>query len=109
MALKHFNEYYTQICNQYQQLQEVLQDLSNEVSNGMVEPERLEQLKKTIEPVENNYRTLGYIKYLLNKPTKKKKLNRYNGANKKLLEISKGRTQQDLVNQNNDIIQNLKI
>lgn len=109
MARKHFDEYYNQICNQYFQLQEVLQDLSNEVSNGLVEPERLEQLKNTIIPVENNYRTLGYIKYLLDKPNRKKKQPKYDNVNKKLLNQCSGRTQKDLVEQNDSIIKNLKL
>ena len=109
MARKDFDKYYLSICNQYAQLQEVLEDLSKEVSSGMIEPERIEQLKKTILPVENNYRTLSYIKYLLDMPKKKSKISRYNGANSKLLKNSKGRTQQDLEKENNDIISGLTV
>lgn len=109
MSIKHFNEYYDQICNQYFQLQQTLQDLSEEVSNGMVEPERIEQIKQTILPVENNYKTLSYIKYLLNMPNKKSKLNKYKNQQKKLVEISKGKTKEDLINQNNQILENLHL
>ena len=109
MARKDFDNYYTQICNQYFELQQVLEDLSKEVSQGMIEPERIEQLKQTIVPVENNYRTLGYIKYLLDKPTRKQKEARYKNMNKKLLKQCEGRTQEDLVKENNDIIKGLHI
>ena len=109
MARKDFDNYYNQICNQYFELQQVLEDLSKEVSEGMIEPERIEQLKQTIVPVENNYRTLGYIKYLLDKPTRKQKEVRYKNMNKKLLKQSEGRTQEDLVKENNDIIKSLHI
>ena len=109
MARKHFDEYYDKICSQFRELQTVLEDLSSEVTNGMIEPERLEQLKKTIEPVENNYRTLGYIKYLLDKPTRKQKEKRYSDMNKQLLAQSKGRTQEDIVNENQSIIDNLSL
>ena len=109
MARKDFDNYYNQICNQYFELQQVLEDLSKEVSEGMIEPERIEQLKQTIVPVENNYRTLGYIKYLLDKPTRKSKESRYKSMNKKLLKQCEGRTQKDLVRENNDIIKGLHI
>lgn len=109
MARKDFDNYYNQICNQYFELQQVLEDLSKEVSEGMIEPERIEQLKQTIVPVENNYRTLGYIKYLLDKPTRKQKEARYKSMNKKLIEQCNGRTQEDIVKENNDIIKSLHI
>lgn len=109
MARKDFDQYYNQICSQYFELQEVMKDLSEEVSNGMIEPERIEQLKQTIVPVENNYRTLGYIKYLLDKPTRKSKHAKYNQMNKKLLKQCEGRTQEDLVKENNEVISHLHI
>lgn len=109
MARRDFDNYYNQICNQYFELQQVLEDLSKEVSEGMIEPERIEQLKQTIVPVENNYRTLGYIKYLLDKPTRKQKEARYKNMSKKLLKQCEGRTREDLVKENNDIIKGLHI
>lgn len=109
MARRDFDNYYNQICNQYFELQQVLKDLSKEVSEGMIEPKRIEQLKQTIVPVENNYRTLGYIKYLLDKPKRKRKELRYRNMSKKLLKQSEGRTQKDLVRENNDIIKGLHI
>lgn len=109
MARRDFDNYYNQICNQYFELQQVLEDLSKEVSEGMIEPERIEQLKQTIVPVENNYRTLGYIKYLLDKPTRKQKEARYKNMSKKLLKQCEGRTREDLVKENNDIIKSLHI
>lgn len=109
MARKDFDKYYNNICNQYNELQEVLKDLSEEVSSGMVEPERIEQLMLTIKPVENNYRTLSYIKYLLDRPTRSAKCAKYNKMSKKLQSISVGHTQGDLEQQNKDIIANLKL
>lgn len=109
MARKDFNDYYDNICSQYLELQEVLKDLSAEVSNGMIEPERIEQLMLTIKPVENNYRTLSYIKYLLDKPNKTSKVARYNKMSKNLQSVSKGHTQNDLETQNRKIIDNLKL
>lgn len=106
---KDFDDYYNQICKQYDELQEVLADLSEEVSNGMIEPERIEQLKLTIKPVENSYRTLSYIKYLLDKPKRASKQGRYANRSKKLLQASIGYTQDDVEKENRSIIDNLQL
>lgn len=106
---KDFDEYYNQICKQYNELQMVLKDLSKEVDEGIIEPERIDQLKVTISPIENSYKILSYIKYLLDKPckSKKNKIEKYKHRNKKLLEISKGKTQQEIQEENEKILKNL--
>ena len=106
---KDFDDYYNQICRQYAELQEVLADLSDEVSNDMIEPERIKQLKLTIKPVENSYRTLSYIKYLLDKPKRASKQRRYNSSSKNLLLASAGHTQEEVVKENKSIIDNLTL
>ena len=67
MARRDFDAYYNKIASQLFELDRVFKDLSQEADAGMVEPERLEQVKKTIEPIKNSYQTLSYIKYLLDK------------------------------------------
>ena len=109
MAKKDFDEYYNKIAKQYYSLNEVLTDLSKEVQDNMVEPERLEQLKKTIEPVKNSYQTLMYIKYLLDKPSKKQKRNKYDKQMKKIIKQSEGKHSTDIIKNNEDIISSLKI
>lgn len=108
MARKHFDEYYNKICSQFFSLKEVFDDLSQEVANGMVEPERMEQLEKTIQPIRNNYQTLSYIKYLLDMPTRKEKEAIHKKMNKKLLQISEGRHEEDIIRENSDILNGLK-
>ena len=108
MARKHFDEYYNKICAQFFSLNEVFEDLSKEVAQGMVEPERLKQLETTITPIKNSYQTLSYIKYLLDKPTRKEKEPRYKKMNKKLLKISEGYQSSDILNKNEDILNELK-
>lgn len=109
MSIKHFNDYYNQICNQYFELQQTLQDLSEEVATGMIEPDRITQLKQTILPIENSYRTLSYIKYLLNMPNKKQKRHRYESQNKNLKLQAKDRTKEDLINKNKEILRDLHL
>lgn len=108
MARKDFDAYFRQVANQYQQLSTVLQDLSQDVENGMCEPERLEQLKATILPVKNSYETLNYIRYLIDKPTRKSKHAGYNRQNKKVLAMCKDKTAEAVIANNDAIIQGLR-
>ena len=109
MAKKHFDDYYNSICKQYFELNEVMKDLSKDVENGMRTPEAVEQLKATITPIQNNYRTLSYIKYLLDKPTKPKKVKKFNKQSRNLLLISKGRQAIDLITENNKALEDANI
>lgn len=107
MAKKDFEDYYKKVYSQFYSLQQVFDDLTEEIAKGMVEPERKEQLEKTIEPIKNSFQTLSYIKYLLDKPARKHKEPRYKRANKKLLELSQGKHANDILKNNQDIINSL--
>lgn len=107
MARKHFDEYLSIITQQYISLNETLKDISKEVDEGMIEPERLEQLKATIAPVKNSFDTLTYIKYLLDKPTRSSKHKGYNNRNKKVIQQTKNVTKDVVVQRNKEVIDNL--
>jgi hypothetical protein len=108
MARKDFDEYYNKISSQLFELDKVFKDLSAEVDTGMVEPERIEQLKITIEPIKTSYHTLSYIKYLLDKPTRKSKHSRYDSQNRKILSSTKGYQSGDYIDKNSQILRGLK-
>ena len=108
MARKDFDEYFAKISNQYQQLQLALQDMSEEVNNGVFAPERLEQLKLTILPVKNSYETLSYIKYLLDKPTRKSKFSRYNSQSRKILTSAGDNTAEKTLSKNEAVIKKIR-
>ncbi len=77
MSKKQFDEYFNNIYFQYLQLQRVLEDMSKEVEENIIPPERIEELKKTIQPVKSSYETLLYVKYLLDMPQRKSKVKKY--------------------------------
>ena len=108
MSRKDFDKYFQQVCNQFFSLNEVFDELSNELSKGMVEPERVEQLKLTIEPVKQSYQTLSYIKYLLDKPNRKSKQARYDKSCKKVLDETKGNHSEDVISRNDSVIRGLR-
>ena len=106
MSRKDVMNYYNTVCDQYHEFIEELKDFQDLCNQGMVAPEIIESAKKTIEPLKNNWQTLNYIIFLLNKPVKKSKQKRYNNQNKKWLKDCK--TDKEVYAQNQKAIENLK-
>ena len=108
MAVKHIKEYYEQVCDQYILMNEELKDFQKEVENGLVEPERIENLKKMIEPLKNNYMTLSWIMYLLNQPNRDSKEKSYQKRNKKFIEsLDKNFDKESIMKQNDEVIKSI--
>ena len=108
MAVKHIREYYNQVCDQYMQMQDEIKDFQQEAEKGLIEPERLEQIKKTIEPLKNNYMTLSWIMYLLNKPQRESKEKAYEMRNKKFLKtLDKRFNQEGIIAENDEVIKKI--
>ena len=106
MAKKDFDRYYEEVENTYLEMLENLRDMEREMADGLVDPDMFEQMKEMIIPLKNNYETLGYVKFLLNKPVKKEKEKRYILQNKKLLAHSK--TKEQVLKENRQVLDNLK-
>ena len=85
MSVKHVNEYYRQISDQYQEMLDNIKDFEQEVSSGIIEPERLERLKDQVAPIKENYERWSYMMFLLHQPNRKDKIKRYQKMNKKVL------------------------
>lgn len=83
MGVKHVKDYYDQIGNDYHEMIQTLKDMEEECNNGLVSPERVEQLKKMLEPIKTNYARISYIMFLLNMPNKKEKQRWYAKQNSK--------------------------
>ena len=45
MAVKHVKEYYDQVCNQYIEMNQEIREFQKEVEEGLIEPERIDNLK----------------------------------------------------------------
>lgn len=73
MSVKHVKEYYDSIYQDYHEMVQTLKDMEEECNNGLVAPEKVEQLKKMLEPIKMNCHRISYIMFLLNKPNKKEK------------------------------------
>ena len=59
MAVKDVREYYNQVESQYNEMVKEIKDFEKEAEQGLIEPERLDQIKESIKPLMNNYQTLS--------------------------------------------------
>ena len=82
MAKKHIIDYYNQICEDYHEMIETLKDMEKECEQGIISPDRVDQLKRMIEPIKINYNRISYIMFLLNMPQRDKKKAKYIKQNK---------------------------
>lgn len=106
MSKKDVNTYFNKICEDYHELIETLHEMEEEASKGLLSPEKLQQMKDYIEPIKINWQRISYIMYLLNKPQKKMKVNRYKNQNQKL--IHENSTLDDVHKENYDYINKIK-
>lgn len=106
MSQKDIIKYYNEVVESYKDMLENLKDIEEEMKESLVTPEQVEQMKRMAQPIVDNYKTLSYIIFLLNRPTKKEKFNRYEKQNKKLLENC--RTKEEVLNENKEALNNLK-
>jgi hypothetical protein len=89
-------------------MQEELKDFQKEVENGIIEPERIDNLKHVIEPLKNNYMTLSWIMYLLNQPNRDSKERAYQRRQRKFLEsLDKNFNKESILKQNEEVIKNI--
>lgn len=109
MSRKDFDDYFAKVSHQYLELREALKEISEEVDKKLVEPERLEQLKATLQPVVNSYNTLNYIRYLLDMPNRKSKKEKYNKQCKKIIQSTKEVSKEAVIENNNNVLSSLKL
>lgn len=84
MSRKHVDDYFNQLYSDYLEMIEALKDMEEECKNGIVSPDRVEQLKNMLEPIKINYERISYIIFLLNMPNKKEKRRWYDKQHSKI-------------------------
>ena len=109
MSVRDIKIYYDEISDQYHEMMDNLRYLEEELKKNVVEPERVDQLKKIIIPLKDNYERWSYMMFLLNKPNKKSKQKRYEQQNKsKLAGLAKDNSVEKTIEQNTTVINNIK-
>ena len=108
MSKKDVEEYYTKVCADYKQLKETLTEMEEEFKNSVQDVDKIEQVRKMIEPLKVNYERISYIMYLFNKPVRRKKKFSYELENKKRLNNFSNSSLEDIHRENQEVIKNLK-
>lgn len=108
MSVKHVEQYYQQICDQYKELLENIKDAEADLQENLVSPEYIDNLKQTIEPFKLNYNRWTYMMYLLRMPQKKEKQKRYEKQNKSLLKNAEKNDVKSVLTENSEVIKNIK-
>lgn len=109
MSIKHVKRYYKEMGEQYKESLDALKELEEAYGQGMIDPDKIEGLKKTIDALLVNYRRVSYIMFLLDMPNKEKKEKRYINQNKrKLNDIGKEHTLESIKKENKDVLKNLR-
>lgn len=106
--VKDIVKYYNEVTKNYNDMREELKDAEELLKERSIAPEVVENMKCMIEPIKLNYETLSYFMFLLNKPAKKNKQERYESQNKKLIKASGNRTAQDVIDENKTALNSLK-
>lgn len=103
MARKHVEEYYNKMYSDYHEMLECLRDMEKECENGLVSPDRVEAIQKSIEPIKSNFMTISWIMFLLNKPQRKRKQARYEKS------LSKNTSKLDSTKSLDGLLENNKV
>lgn len=101
MARKDFEEYYKKIRDQYFQMLNALEEAGNLAIKNMIDPQVLENLNSTVQPIKNSYMSLAYVEYLLNLPKDKKIQKRNERQFKAALEKIDSSQRKDIIINNN--------
>lgn len=110
MSKRDVDEYYNKICRDRELALEDLKELEKELTENLVNPDIIENYKKSIQPIIDNYQQISYIMWLFNKPVNKKKINTYTNQTKKFLaQIESHNTTDAKLNQNKEILNNLRV
>ena len=105
MAKRHVIDYFNKVADQYHSMLVEIKDFEEECNKGLIEPERLDEVKKIIEPLKNNYMTWSYMMFLLNLPNRERKVKDYKRRNARLINNYKDTSLED----NNAVLTKLNI
>ena len=101
-------EYYKQVTKNYNDMRNELAEMEELLKENAVSPEMVDNMKQMVLPIKMNYETLSYFMFLLNKPAKKDKQERYANQNKKLIKESGNHTKENIINENKHSLSSLR-
>lgn len=111
MSKKHVEEYYLTMLSDYTEMKTVLDELQKNITDDTASTyiNQINNIKDKVKLLEANYKRLSYIMFLLNKPNKKSKEDRYlKRENKRLNSIPENAKEEFIRKENKEIINYIK-
>ena len=109
MSVKHVKQYYEQICDQYKEMLENIKDSEQDAMNNIVDVDYVENLKKIIQPIKENYERWSYMMFLLNQPERKQKIPAYKRRmNKFIKDLSSNNSIEATIEENEGALKKVK-
>ena len=106
MAKRDFDEYFKKAFNQLRELNETLKRANEEALNNMCDFDFVEKVKARKIAVEENFKTLSWIKYLIDMPNKKEKKKKFANV-EPYKSLDKKYSQDEILKRNQQIIKEL--
>ena len=89
MSIKHVKKYYRDVEKLYLELVSELNDMKDDFEKGLCTEDELNNLLLPVKGLEENYKRLSYVMYLLLQPNRDKKVSSYTKQNKELYDYFK--------------------
>ena len=81
MAIKDVKVYFYNMLGQYLEMKEDLKDFDQALQDGHITEDKLEEVYKDVQDLQNNYDRLTFIMYLLELPARKTKKEKFKKSN----------------------------
>lgn len=101
MSVKHVKEYYRKICNDYKEMVNTLAEMEEYVQQNIISPEKLDNIKESVEAMKINYQRISWIMYLLQIPNKKEKQRKYEKQYQKSFDELSSTASTDIIHKEN--------
>lgn len=89
MSVKHVKKYYRDIEKMYLELVSELNEMKDDFIKGNCTEDELNNLLTPVKSIEENYKRLAYIMFLLYQPNRENKKGSYERQNKELTDYFK--------------------
>lgn len=110
MALIDFKRYMFQIEAQYVEMKNDLEDFAQALKDGYITEEQLASVKEDVALIEQNYKRLLYVAFLLEIPKRNSKKAKYKKVNQSLInyfeELNAG--ENAIINENKSLLENIR-
>jgi trans-2-enoyl-CoA reductase len=110
MAIKDVKIYYYNVLSQYLEMKNDLKDFEQAFADGHITEDRLDEVRHDIEQIEDNYKRISFILYLLAMPKRKGKKEQYIKAQNVLTDYFEktGHDMDAVLKEDEDVLKHLK-